>query len=275
MCLWLHVVIVFDPCVFFLQICTAFFLSFICSLCLHLSCSLFLFFLILPSCLWVSPLFFAHHLFSKSFSPPLAFLSPRVSLFILLFYLFPFVVFCYYFFFYCQLFYFLLFLFFASFTFFLLSSVVFFHFSFIALSFLFLICFPFTFVPSFLPSHPWPLYSLVISLFPLSSSPHFPSSSLLIVSSSSPFHLPPASSPVFFSSSPLHLLVFVYPEAQSQELLSSVGWWGCGVTSTFLSFFGRVSRNRGGSHWRPVYMYGWVANLMLYTYLFKHVRAAQ
>lgn len=213
--------------------------------------------------------------FLKVFFPPLAFLSPRVSLFILLFYLFPFVVFCYYFFFYCQLFYFLLFLFFASFTFFLLSSVVFFHFSFIALSFLFLICFPFTFVPSFLPSHPWPLYSLVISLFPLSSSPHFPSSSLLIVSSSSPFHLPPASSPVFFSSSPLHLLVFVYPEAQSQELLSSVGWWGCGVTSTFLSFFGRVSRNRGGSHWRPVYMYGWVANLMLYTYLFKHVRAAQ
>lgn len=268
--LWLCLILV----CFFLQIFTALFLSFICSLCLHLSCSLFLFFLILPSCLWVSPLFFAHHLFSKSFFSPSCFLISSgvlvhtplllVSLRCLLLL-----------FFYCQLFYFLLFLFFASFTFSLLSSVVFFHFSFILFSFLFLICFPFTFVPSFLPSHPWPLYSLLISLFPLSSFPHFPSSSLLIVSSSSPFHLPPASSPVFFSSSPLHLLVLVYPEAQSQKLLSSVGWWGCGVTSTFLYFFGRVSRNRGGSHRRPVYMYGWVANLMLYTYLFKHVRAAQ
>lgn len=34
--------------------------------------------------------------FLKVFFPPLAFSSPRVSLFILLFYLFPFVVFCYY-----------------------------------------------------------------------------------------------------------------------------------------------------------------------------------
>lgn len=154
--LWLCLILV----CFFLQIFTALFLSFICSLCLHLSCSLFLFFLILPSCLWVSPLFFAHHLFSKSFFSPS---SPRVSLFILLFYLFPFVVFCYYsfivnsFIFCCS--FFLLPLLFPSspqLSFSIFHSYYFLFFSWFAfLSHLFLVSFPHTLGPCILFSFPF------------------------------------------------------------------------------------------------------------------------